>query len=247
MIIEMQDREDKSMASSLTSEFSGQRHPGPPLGPLAIVFAVLFIGGLLPVTTVGGMPYFPGPSESAQTIDTFFRLRPGAAVLCAFLQFGSAIPLGLFTATITSRLRFLGVKAAGVQIALFGGFGASAAIASSSLVLWAIAQPGIPADSTLTAGLYFVMYAFGGPGYSVPLGQLIAGVSITCWFYKLLPRWICIFGFVLAVCGELSWLNLEFPKALFLIPLTRFPGFVWLMAVGFTLPARARGRVTEAH
>ncbi|WP_260741409.1 hypothetical protein [Tunturiibacter lichenicola] len=235
------------MSEAVGTEFSGQRHPGPALGPLAVVFTVVFILGLLPVTAVGGMPYFPGPWESAQTIDTFFRLRPGAALLCAFLQFGSAIPLGLFTATITSRLRFLGVKAAGAHIALFGGLTASAAIASSSLVLWAIAQPGISSDTTLTAGLYYVMYALGGPGYSVPLGLLIAGVSVTCWFYKLLPRWICIFGLVLAVCGELSWLNLEFPKALFLIPLTRFPGFIWMIAAGFALPARTRTRSVEVQ
>ena len=233
------------MAQSTASGFSGQRHPGPPLGPLAIVFTVVFIGGLLPVTTVGGTPYFPGPWESAQTIDMFFRLRPDAALLCAFLQFGSAIPLALFAATITSRLRFLGVKAAGADIALFGGLAASAAIASSSLVLWAIAQPGMASDSTLTTGLYYVMYALGGPGYSVPLGLLMAGVSITCWFYKLLPRWICVFGLVLAVFGELSWLNLEFPKALFLIPLTRFPGFIWMIAAGFVLPARARAAAAQ--
>ena len=234
------------MTESAASQFNGQRHPGPALGPLAIVFTVVFIGGLLPVTTVGGTPYFPGPWASTETIDTFFRLRPGAALLCAFLQFGSAIPLGLFTATITSRLKFLGVKAAGANIALFGGFAAALAIASSSLVLWAIAQPGIAGDTTVTTALYYVMYAFGGPGYSVPLGLLIAGVSITCWFYKLLPRWICVFGFFLAACGELSWLNLELPKALFLIPLTRFPGFIWMIAAGFAPPARARGKAVEA-
>ena len=235
------------MSQSVFKEFVGQRHPGPALGPLAVVFTVVFILGLLPVTTAGGMPYFPGPWESPQTIDTFFRLRPGAALLCAFLQFGSAIPLGLFTATITSRLQFLGVKAAGAHIALFGGLAASAAIASSSMVLWAIAQPGISSDPMLTAGLYYVMYVLGGPGYSVPLGLLIAGVSVTCWFYKLLPRWICVFGLVLAVCGELSWLNVEFPKALFLIPLTRFPGFIWMLAAGFALPSRARTRSVEAQ
>jgi hypothetical protein len=41
---------------------------------------------------------------------------------------------------------------------------------------------------------------------------------------------------VLAVFGELSWLNLEFPSTVLLIPLTRFPGFVWMIAVGFALP-----------
>jgi hypothetical protein len=228
------------MAEFRSTEFSGRRHKGPPLGPLAIVFMLLFCAGLYPVTAFGGAPYFPGPWESAQTIATFFRLRPNAALLCAFLQFGSAVPLGIFTAVITSRLNFLEVKAAGVMIALLGGFGAAAAIASSSAGLWAMSQPGIATDPTLIQALYYVMYALGGPGYTVALGLLIAGVSVTCFFYRLLPRWICVLGFVLAVCGELSWLNFEIPKALFLVPLTRFPGFVWMIAVGFALPSRMR-------
>ena len=236
------------MAQSAEANILLQRHPSPPLGPLAVVFTFLFCAGLYPITMFGGMPYFPGPWESAQTIDTFFRLRPGAAVLCSFLQFGSAVPLGIFTASVTSRLQFLGVRAAGVQIALYGGFGAAAAVASSSMVLWGMTRPGIAQDTALTQALYYLMYVFGGPGYSVPLGLLMAGVSITALFYRLMPRWICILGLVLALCGELSWLNLEFPKALFLIPLTRFPGFVWMIAAGFALPAgTTRAKTTEAR
>lgn len=213
-----------------------QRHPGPPLGILAIVFTGVFCAGLFPVTMFGGMPYFPGPWAPTQSIVSFFQLRATAALLCSFLQFGSAIPLGIFTATAVSRLRFLGVRAAAAHIALFGGFGAAFAIASSSMVLWTMTHPGIAQDATLTQALYFLCYGLGGPGYSVPLGLLMAGVSIPALFYRLVPRWISILGLVLAVCGALSWLNLEFPWALFLIPLTRFPGFVWMIAMGFALP-----------
>jgi hypothetical protein len=234
------------MTSFTKLEFTGRQHPSPPLGLVAIVFTGLFCAGLFPVTAFGGTPYFPGPWESAQTMSSFVRLRSSAALLCAFLQFGSAIPLGIFTASVTSRLHFLGARAAGVSIALFGGFGAAAAVASSSMVLWAITQPGIASDTTLTAGLYYVGYALGGPGYTVTFGLLMAGVSIVSWFYRLLPRWICIFGFVLAISGELSWLNLELPKALFLVPLTRFPGFIWIIAAGFALPTRARAKAKEA-
>lgn len=64
------------MTQSEKGEILVQRHPSPPLGPLAIIFTIMFCAGLLPVTSFGGAPYFPGPWESAQTIDTFFRLRP---------------------------------------------------------------------------------------------------------------------------------------------------------------------------
>jgi hypothetical protein len=39
----------------------------------------------------------------------------------------------------------------------------------------------------------------------------------------------------------LSALNLVIPQVLFLIPLTRFPGFIWLIAAGFILPASSVG------
>jgi hypothetical protein len=213
-----------------------QRHASPPLGLLAIVVTVLFCAGLYPVTPLGGTPSFPTPFDSAQTIAAFFELRPTAAQLCAFLQFGAAIPLGIFTATIVSRLQFLGVRAAGIHIALFGGLAAAFAEASSALGLWSIAHPGIAQDATLTRALYLFFFALGGPGYSVPMGLLMAGVSVVTYFTRFVPRWISIFGLALAVCGELSWLSLEFPQAMALIPLTRFPGFVWMIAVGFALP-----------
>ena len=84
--------------------------------------------------------------------------------------------------------------------------------------------------------LYYVVFAVGGVGYSVPLGLLIAGVCVPSGFMKVLPKWVVIFGMLLAVCGELSWLSLVFPTLLFLIPLTRFPGFIWMIITGFLLP-----------
>ncbi|HTX41300.1 MAG TPA: hypothetical protein VMD25_05695 [Acidobacteriaceae bacterium] len=212
------------------------RHQGPPLALLASIFTLLFLAGLAPVTMFGGTPHFPGPSEPTTTILAFFQARPSAVLLCAFLHFGSAVALGLFTACIVNQMRFLGVRAAGVSIALFGGLATAIGIFISSCVLWTLAQPGVAQDAALVNALYHFGFAFGGPGYSVPLGLLMAGVSIPAAFTRLLPRWVTVLGIALGVCGELSWLNLMLPKALFLIPLTRFPGFVWLIAAGLLLP-----------
>ena len=78
----------------------------------------------------------------------------------------------------------------------------------------------------------------------MPFGLLMAGVSIPAAFLKLLPKWVIGLGLVLALAGELSWLSLVLPGALFLIPLTRFPGFLWLILTGFRLPATVRRSVT---
>jgi hypothetical protein len=226
------------MLTESTAAPRGRAHAGPHPGIVASVFTVLFLAGLVPVTLLVGDTHFPSPQQSPEEMAAYFREHADKVSLCAFLQFGAAIPLGIYTATMTSRLRFLGVRAAGVDIALFGGFGASLLMLLSALAQWTLARPGITADATLVQALYHLLFAMGGPGYSVPLGLLLAGVSVPALILRLLPRWLGVFGIVLAALGELSALSLIVPPALFLIPLTRFPGFVWLIAAGFKLPSR---------
>jgi hypothetical protein len=224
------------MSSPIQAAQSIRRHPSPPLGIVAIAYAVLFCAGLYPVTMFGGMPYYPGPWESIQTITAFFQARPTAVLLCAFLQFGSAIPLGIFTSSAVSRLKFLGVKAAGAEIALFGGFATAISMMIGTSLQWALTRPAISHNAVATEALYYIGFGIGGPGFSVPFGLLIAGLSVPVLAMRLTRPWIPILGLTIALCGELSWLNIMFPQALPLIPLTRFPGFLWLIALGFALP-----------
>jgi hypothetical protein len=218
------------------------RHAGPHLGILAIAYTVLFNAGLTTVSAFGAPfggkpPYWPGPWESPDVIVSYFHTHSSNVLICAFLQIGAQIPLGIFAATIVSRLRFLGIDAAGPNIALFGGFMAVFDSMASGFTTWAMIHPGVTQDLTVTPALNYLSYASGGPGFSIPMGLLIAGVCIPAAIRKLLPKWLVGFGLVLAIAGELSWLNLIFPKALFLIPLVRFPGFIWLIATGFMLPS----------
>lgn len=221
------------------------RFRGPNSGIVATVFVVLFFAGLMPVTAFGGMPYFPGPAASVNEMVAFFSQRQGAILLCAFLQFGSAVPLGIFTMSMVARLKFLGVRAAGADLALFGGLATAIALVTSSCVLWAMTYPGIPQDANLLQALYRVSFGLGGPAYSVFFGLLAAGISVTAGLYKLLPKWVIILGLVVAVAGELSWFEILNVKLLPLIPLTRFPGFVWMLAAGFSLSKLCREQVTH--
>jgi hypothetical protein len=223
-------------------------HAGPNPGILALVYTLLFNAGLYQVVTFTGGPHYPGPWEPGDTIAAYFRNHATPVLWCAFLQFGAAVPLGIYVATMASRLQFLGVRAAGAQIALFGGLLTVFDIAASSHVLWAMSVPGIAQDPAVVRALYYIAFAFGGVGFSVPMGLLIAGLCIPALFLNLLPKWLIIFGLLIAVLGELSWFDLVTPKALPLIPLTRFPGFIWLIAAGFLLPKRrpTNGPVREA-
>jgi hypothetical protein len=211
---------------------------GPHLGIVALTFVALFVAALFPVTAFGGTPYFPGPGATVAEMMDFFSRRQTGVLLCAFLQFGSAIPLGIFTATASSQLQFLGVRAAGTQIALFGGILTAANIMITSSFLWAMIYPGVVQDPALTQALYRISFGLGGPGFSVPFGILLAGISVTAGFYRLLPKWMVVLGFIIAVIGELSWFEILNIRLLPLIPLTRFPGFLWIIAAGLLLPRK---------
>lgn len=215
---------------------TAQKHPGPPLWLLASLYTVLFIAGLLPVTAFGGMPYWPGPWEPASVITSYFQTQASRVLICIFLQTGANICLGLFTAVVVSRLHFLGVRAAGVQVALFGGFLTVFNGLSAGFAAWAMIHPAVAANSSVLLGLYYFSFALGGPGFSIPMGLLMAGVSVTSAFRRLLPKWLIVLGLVLAAAGELSVFYFLNPKLLFLIPLTRFPGFIWIVSVGFLMP-----------
>jgi hypothetical protein len=104
-----------------------------------------------------------------------------------------------------------------------------------------MAQPGIAKDPAMLQALYWLVQALGGAGFSVPFGLLVAGVTVPAAFMKLVPKWIVGLGIAIAICGELSWLYLMFPEALPLVPLARFPGFVWLTAIGLALPSSMGG------
>jgi hypothetical protein len=227
---------DTAMTTQAATFPQTKHHAGPHLALLAILYTLMFNAGLYPVTAMASKPYWPGPWEAASVIVPYFQTHHTQVLACLFLQLGAMICLGLFTASAVSQLRFLGVRAAGPWIALLGGFLVVADGIAGGAATWAMIHSGVVDSPPTLLALYYLAYALGGPGFSIPMGLLMAGISISALISRLLPKWICILGIVLAVAGELSWLHFVLPKALFLIPLTRFPGFIWVIAVGFALP-----------
>ena len=66
------------------------------------------------MTMTGGASY-PTPYDPPEAARAFFGPNADVLRIVAFLQFGAAIPLGLFTATVVSRLRFLGLTVAAIS------------------------------------------------------------------------------------------------------------------------------------
>src|SRR5215471_19445711 len=174
------------------------RHKGPHPGAVSVVYAVLFLASLVEtaIMTKGG--HIPSPFISADLVQAFFAGNAEAVKIGAFLQFGAAIPLGIFAATIVSRLQFLGMNVAGVSITLFGGFAASLFCAISAVLQWVLAQAGVASQAEMTRAVHLLVFATGGVGFVVAFGLLLAGVSVIAWFTKILPRWLLWTGLVLA-------------------------------------------------
>lgn len=220
-----------------------QEHRGPSLVAVGTVFAVLFIASLVAGTAMAGGVHFPSPFQPAAVSLAYFAEHPDAVRLSAFLQFGAAIPLGIFTATAVSRLRFLGVNVAGPSIAQFGGIAASVLLAVSALMQWALTQPGVTESAGVVRALHLLAFGLGGPGVVVPSGLLLAGISTPAGLYRFIPRWLMWFGLVIAAMAELSALSLIVPAFIYLLLVARFPSLVWIVATSALLPKSRRSRV----
>ncbi len=221
---------------------AGRGDRGPHPGALAIVTASLFVASLIVTSLMTGGGRFPSPFETPVAAQAFFMAHADAVRIGAFLQFASAIPLGIFTAAVTGRLHRLGMRVPGVIIALFGGIAASSFTALSGLAQWALSDPAVAGQIATMRGVQMLAFGAGGPGSVVPLGLLLAGIAVPAYFGRLLPRWLVWTGLIIAAIAELSTLSLVIPKAIYLLPMARFPGFLWIIAAGYMLPRSGASR-----
>ena len=209
-------------------------HHGPSPGITAIVYTLLFIAGIAATMVITNGASFPIPYGPIETSQKYYLQFADAVRVNSFLLFGSAIPLGIYTAAVTSRLKFLGVSATGVSISLFGGIASSVFLAISGLCAWVLSQPGIANNISTMHAFQLLGFAAGGVAHVVTLGLLIAGTSVTSLFGNYIPKWLAWTGLILAAISELSTLSLLFPQLSMLLPV-RFPAFIWLIGAGFTM------------
>ncbi len=219
------------MKQDQVSNFPEKRHAGPNLLVVALVYAVLMLaGGSLLVAA------FNIPQGSLKSAQAYIAANVGPIRWGSFFELGSALPLGVLVAAVASRLRFLGVRAAGESIAFLGGSCATIMLMVSSLSLWALTRPGVGDESGAARALQALGYAGGGRGFAVAFGLFAAGVSVSAGLHKLIPRWVMGLGVLVALACELSSLSLLNPLAGYFIPAGRFVGVIWMIAVAALLP-----------
>jgi hypothetical protein len=229
--------------SSVDTNLALGRRPqqgGPPLVLLGALALGLLVGGLAIGVGLGGVP--PFPLGFAESIQDFFRTQSVAVQTGAVAVFASSVPLAIYAATVSARLRQLGVTAPGATIALAGGILAAGTLGLSGLVLWTLSRSEVSADTALVRGLYDLVFLIGGPGHVVPLGLLLAGVAVPSLILGLLPKPVAVTGLAIAVVAELTTLVLVWPSLAVLLPIARIPALIWLVVAGALLPQRRANR-----
>jgi hypothetical protein len=213
--------------------YAQERGPAP--GIFALGYFLLFAGGLAfnMSSTIGAA--YPTPYDAVQKAQIYYGTFASTVRIYAFIIFWSALPLGIYTAFMTARLRALNLHKGGTTIALFGGIGASVFIALSALCTWILSQPSITENAGATRAVQLLSFATGGTGHVVLAGLLIAGISVPAGIARIIPKWVMISGIVLASLCVLSMLNMVFSSLFVMLPLGRFGGMIWMIIAGFTI------------
>jgi len=211
---------------------------GPPLWAPAVAYAALTVAGAATYTGVR-------PGAPASAVLAAQQAAPVLGSVSALVLFASAAPLAVWSAAVFHRLQVLGVRVAGPVIGLVGGVLAAAAIAASGLATATAVAVAPGGDTGVAAALAQFAFLAGGPGFAVASALLLAGVAVPALILRLVPRWLAVAGIVLAGFGVLATLTVAVLAVAPVLPVVRFGGLLWLVAVSVALP-RHRHRATTA-
>ena len=201
----------------------------------ALCLGLLF-GGIAVGVALGGV--MPLPYGPATAVTAYVRAQPVAVQVIATAAFASSVPLAIYAATASTRLRQLGVTAPGATIALTGGTLAAGALGLTGLLAWTLSRPEVSADAALVRAVYFLVFLVGGTGHIVALGLLVAGMAVPGLIVGLMPRPVAWIGLAIAGLAELTTLVLVWPELGAILPIARVLALAWLVVAGALLPLR---------
>lgn len=219
-----------------TTTIERRREGGPHPGIVALVALVLTVAGIGVAAALSGGAALGSPFVSSADVADRYQEYWLATRVNAWLQFGAAVPIGIFAATVYARQQRLGIRVPGPAIGLFGGIAASIMLMVSALVTWVLSRPEVTTDATLAHALNFLSFITGSVGFVTGIGLLVAGIAVPALILGQLPRWLAWIGLAIAFCAELSFVAMVAEPLQFLFPIGRFLGLIWLVAAGFLLP-----------
>lgn len=204
------------------------------LALIAAICIVLLFGGLAIGVALGGV--MPLPYAPIAAVVQYVRAEPVAVQVMAVGAFASSVPLAIYAAIASARLRQLGAPASAATLTVVGGTLAAGALGLTGLLSWTLSQSELSGDTALVRALYFLVFLVGGAGHLVALGLLIAWMAVSGLAAALLPRPLAWAGFaVTALCASTT-LVLLWPVLGPILPVARLAALAWLVLAGARLP-----------
>ncbi|AKN18608.1 hypothetical protein B586_09105 [Mycobacterium haemophilum DSM 44634] len=156
--------------------------------------------------------------------------------MIAIGTFASSVPLALYAAIASARLRQLGATSSAAAIALTGGILAAGALGLTGLLAWPLSRPEVSADTALVRAISLLVFLVGSPGHLVALGLLVASMAAPSLIRGLLSRPLAWTGLAIAALAAATILVLVWPTLGVILPVARVSALVWLVAAGALWP-----------
>ncbi|WP_101381030.1 hypothetical protein [Kitasatospora sp. GP30] len=203
-----------------------------------VLYVLFFVASLV----MGGVTAPSGPIatpySSDQVARTFLSADPSALhrslQLTGLLQMLSALALLAFVPVLADFVSRHG-SSARAGLVRTAGVASGVLLVVSSAGGWILSMVNSLGDLAVSRTLMDLTFITGAAPAIGTLGLVLWQVSRTALAARALPAWIGWAGSVLAVASVLSLLSLVAEPATLLIPVGRYLGFVWFLAVSLLL------------
>ncbi|MFW3115110.1 hypothetical protein MHAE_15239 [Mycobacterium haemophilum DSM 44634] len=219
----------RTNSAGTTTAMRGRLMPGLGLACMGLLF-----GGLAVGVALGGV--IPLPYGPIASVAMYVRAEPIAVQVIAIGTFASSVPLALYAAIASARLRQLGATSSAAAIALTGGILAAGALGLTGLLAWPLSRPEVSADTALVRAISLLVFLVGSPGHLVALGLLVASMAAPSLIRGLLSRPLAWTGLAIAALAAATILVLVWPTLGVILPVARVSALVWLVAAGALWP-----------
>jgi hypothetical protein len=221
---------------------TSKQQPARALFAFTTLHFLFFFASLIAIPILAPGSRIPNPFANDANTRTFFLTAAPAIRVSDFLQLASAICLGLAAALFSTAIPQVDHRKTSAWLIAVGGSGAAIMLALSALFSWAIIAPGATDLGPALHAFQFIPFLLGGPGWAGFFAILLAGVTMET--RSLLPRWLRLSGYFLCFVSAAATpvlLSIVFSPCL---PIARFLGFLWLIAISITIHKR-RGMTVE--
>jgi len=223
------------MTLNATRSLDPANRPAKSLIVLTALHFAFFFASLIAIPILAPGSRIPNPFGNDSEVRTFFLTAASAIRLSDFLQLASALCLAALSPLLSDRLSSMS-RGSYSRLTLAGGLGAAIMLSLSALFSWAIVSPGNADLGPALHAFQFLPFLLGGPAWAGFFAIFLAGISVGA--RGILPGWLTGTGLFLACVSALATpvlLSILFSPCL---PIARFLGFLWLIALSIYLARR---------